>query len=179
MLVPASGSAHTDIWGIYEVWKSVNELTTADGQALASFDPWFGVRNPARYYDGQTETLASKIGYTLGAAWLTDTSDNGTVNADPWLSLVDLDPFEYRDPRSPFDGAERDFYLATSSVDNADGPTLWYTDPYGEHGMTVPFTGSVPQYVSASDTTGYPALERRTFGQSDDYGAGNHVHAPN
>ncbi|MFB9314486.1 hypothetical protein [Nocardioides plantarum] len=172
---PDLGGAHTDPWGVYEVWESTNRIVAADGRTLAAFDPWFGVRNPARYYDAPGLPAAPVV----GAAWLTDPADGGVVDADPWLPLTGQEPFAASDPRSPFDGAERDFYLGQTVVTNDGGPTRWWTDPYGEHGGPVPFVGAVPQLVSATDTSSYPFLERRTFDKDADFGDGQHVHAPN
>ena len=170
---PTLSGAHSDPWGIYEVWQSANRLKSDDGHVIAEFDPWFGVRNPSRYFSG-----TSTLGRTLAAAWETDPSDQGVTNAEPWLSVMGWTPFSALDPRSPFDGSERDFYLGQTDLANAGGPTSWYTDPYGEHGGPVPFVGSVRQLVAGVSTT-YPTLERRIFDQDTDHGAGQHVHAPN
>lgn len=171
---PTVASAHSDPWGVYEVWESANTLHAADGSAIASFDPWFGVRNPARYFTGVGQVLGS----TVGAAWETDPTDNGVTNAIPWLPVMDQTPFPASDLRSPFTGTQRDFYLGQTDVTNAGGSTTWYTDPYGDHGGPVPFAGSVAQLVATVDS-GYPALERRIFDQQADFGAGQFVHAPN
>lgn len=170
---PTKSGSHSDPWGIYEVWRSANDLRAEDGRTLVSFDPWFGVRNPSRYFKAP-----GVIGFPVTAAWETDPSDNGVTNAAPWLALMSKTPFGQTDPQSPFDGSERDFYLGQTQVANAGGPTYWYTDPYGQHGSTVPFVGSIRQLVSPH-TTAYPTLERREFNQQADYGADLHVHAPN
>jgi hypothetical protein len=90
-----------------------------------------------------------------------------------------LPAFPVRSPQSPFDGAERDFYLGATSVANAGGPTVWYTDPWGGHASTSPFAGSLRQWIGATDNTWYPALERQNFGLGTDYNDGQGVHAPN
>lgn len=175
VLVPSSSStASSDIWALYENWRSENVLRSASGDAIASFDPWFAVRNPSRYY-----SAPGVVGRTLDAAWETDASDDGRANRPPWTDVAALDPFEYRDPRSPFDGAQRDIYIGETEVTNDAGPERWYTDPYGENGQATPFAGAICQLVSASDNSAYPPLRRRLFGRDDDYGAANGVHAPN
>lgn len=171
---PNVSGAHSDMWGLYEVWQTANTLRSADGAVIASFDPWFGVRNPSRYFTA----IGQPVGRPHAAAWETDPADNGVTNADPWLALMSLLPFAHIDPRSPFDGAERDFYLGQTALSNADGPTYWYTDPYGQHGRPVPFVGSVRQLV-ATKSTDYPVLERRIFDVDTDFGAGQQVHSPN
>jgi hypothetical protein len=173
LVPPASPGAQSDIWALYENWISDNELRAAGGELLARFDPWFAVRNPARYqWPG-----ASTPGRTVDAAWETDPSDGGVANRPPWTTVGSLGPFEYRDPRSPFDGAERDFYLQDTEVVNADGPRLWWTDAYGENGSPSPFPGGICQIV-AGDNSERPPLKRRLFERDTDYG-GSGVHAPN
>ena len=173
---PDDTSAYSDIWALYENWQLETELRTESGDLLARFDPWYAVRNPSRYYwAGQSPA----IGRPLDAAWETDPGDNGVVNRPPWTQVAALDPFDYRDPRSPFDGAQRDFYLRETRVENEGGPTRWYTDPYGKGGSTTPFPGAICQLVSPTDNGDYPELRRRLFDRDRDYGAGNGVHAPN
>ncbi|MEZ4456126.1 MAG: hypothetical protein R2882_06195 [Gemmatimonadales bacterium] len=50
----------------------------------------------------------------------------------------------YDDPRSPFNGVRRVFDINSLDVDNPDGPTVWYTDPFGNNAKTSPFPGSIP-----------------------------------
>jgi hypothetical protein len=83
------------------------------------------------------------------------------------------------DPASPFDGAQRDYALHTTRVTNADGPTTWWTDPYGEGGVVAAAPGLVRQHVSSSDNSSWPELERRLFDLERDHGHANGVHAPN
>lgn len=172
VLVPPAGGS--DLWALYENWPVEITLDAAGGAPLARFDPWWAVRNPSRY-----QWAGQGIGRPLDAAWETDAGDGGTANRQPWTSIQSLDPFDFRDPASPFDGAQRDFYLQDTEVTNAGGPTRWYTDPYGGDGRTTPAAGFVCQLVSATDNGAYPELKRRLFGRSVDFGAGNGVHAPN
>lgn len=168
--------ARSDIWGLYEVWESDSQIVGHDGRVLASHDPWFAVRNPSRYADPSSATGTSP---SLGTRWLTDPVDGGTASGFPWSSIAEGDSRDQGSPTSPFDGAQRDFYLASSRVDNAGGPTTWYTSPYGEHASPRPFPGSVRQHLS-STTTDLPELERRQFGLAADFGpSGSGVHSPN
>lgn len=165
----------SDIWGLYEVWESENEITTHDGKTLVAHDPWFAVRNPSRYADPASDSGASA---TLGTRWLTGVA-GGTASGFPWSTIGEDDSREQSSPASPFDGAQRDFYLGRTEVANEGGPTVWYADPYGGHAGHSPFPGSVPQYVSSATTT-TPEVERRQLGLADDFGpAGSGVHAPN
>ncbi len=174
LVPPGSSSAASDIWALYENWKLEGELKTQGGATIASFDPWFAVRNPSRY-----AWPGTGIGRTLSASWETDSTDNGVVNRAPWTNVSSLDPFEYRDPRSPFDGAQRDFYLRETTVRNSGGPEYWYTDPYGRNGQSTPFPGAICQLVGTVDNSSRPELRRRLFARDADYGDGNGVHAPN
>jgi hypothetical protein len=173
LIPPAATNRRSDIWALYENWQVETELTTPGGDVLARFDPWFAVRNPSRY-----ALPTSGIGRTLDAAWETEASDDGVANASPWTDVQGEDPFEFRDPRSPFDGAERDFYIQDVEVDNDGGTRRVYTDPYGGNASSLPFPGAICQIVSTSDNTDQPELKRRLFKRDADYG-GSGVHAPN
>jgi hypothetical protein len=173
LVPPSNPGAQSDIWALYENWIAENEIRTAGGDLLASFDPWFAVRNPSRYY-----WPGNPVGRPLDAAWETDPTDGGVANRPPWTGVQNMDPFDYRDPRSPFDGAERDFYIGDTEVRNAEGPARWWTDPYGGGASTEPFPGAICQLLGPNDNSGDPALKRRLFGRDTDYG-GRGVHAPN
>jgi hypothetical protein len=174
LVSPTNPSAQSDIWALYESWRSENALTTPAGATIASYDPWFAVRNPSRYF-----WAGNPVGRPLLAAWETDPADSGVVNRQPWLTPAAAEPYEYRDPRSPFNGAQRDFYVGETQVQNSGGSERWYTDPYGQNAQLEPFPGAICQIVSATDNSGDPALKRRLFGRTTDYGASNGVHAPN
>ena len=136
LVPPGNPNAQSDIWALYENWESDNVLRTAAGDAIATFDPWFAVRNPSRYYNS-----AGLLGRTLDAAWETDSGDGGVANRPPWTDVQPLGPFDFRDPRSPFDGAQRELYIGATDVTNGSGQRRWYTDPWGENGSAEPFPG--------------------------------------
>ncbi len=179
VLVP--GGQASSIWALYEVWQSANTLTRADGSALATFDPWFGIRNPARAHAGGVNNLICNL---VDVTDMTDPADGGTARGYPFDEVRTIETgtgqqLPKEDPRSPFDGAQRDFYLHTTEVTNAGRATTWYTDPWGAGGTTTAATGKVRQHVSATDNSAWPDLERRSFGLQADYGHNNGVHAPN
>ncbi|HEU5152942.1 MAG TPA: hypothetical protein VFU19_20790 [Iamia sp.] len=179
VLVPPGRSS--SIWALYEVWRSANDLTTPDGTVLASFDPWFGVRNPARAHAGGVNNLICDL---VDVTDMTDEADGGTARGYPFDEVTAYEAstgtqLAKADPASPFDGAQRDFYLRTTRVTNAGGPTTWYTDPYGGGAVTTPGPGLVRQHLSATSNAHWPELERRSFDLEADFGAGNGVHAPN
>ena len=72
-----------------------------------------------------------------GHSFLEDTIDGGVSQI--WTkSNGNVDPYDYRSPDSPFDGAQRDLYLRDTEVRNSGGPTRWYTDPWGNSTLPPP-----------------------------------------
>lgn len=177
VLVPSG--QNSSIWALYEIWESANRIETTDGDVLVSFDPDFGVRNPARAHD-PSGPLPTSILDLIDTSWLVDSTDNGTAHGYPWSEIADHEGHMAKmDPESPFDGAQRDFSLHNTTLDNAGGPTVWWSDPYGDHAQEGAGDGLVRQFVSATDNTAWPDLERRSFDLSKDFGHDNGVHAPN
>lgn len=58
------------------------------------------------------------------------------------------------DPRSPFNGVRRVMDMNSFDLNNSDGPTTWYTDPFGRGARTTPFPGSIRQYIAKINNTG-------------------------
>lgn len=173
LVPPSQGSS---LWAVYESWRSSNVLRAADGSALAFFDPDFAVFNPSRFAD-ITPAAPQGVGRMVELAWL---EEGERANRWPWTEVWNVEPFPYADPRSPFDGAQREFSLGQTRVANGNGPRWWFTDAYGGRGATVPFPGSVRQLVGSVDNSHLPALERQLFGRGVDHGGhGSGVHAPN
>lgn len=173
VLVP--GSQQSNIWSLYEVWESANRIKTDGGTELASFDPWFGVRNPSRVH---SPGVVGEVIALVDTLFMVDETDQGTAKGYPWSEHAGQH-IAKADPESPFDGAQRDYYLQGTTVSNASGPTVWWTDPYGDNAVTEPAPGLVKQWVSQTDNSDWPVLERRTFDLQRDYGKDNGVHAPN
>jgi hypothetical protein len=67
--------------------------------------------------------------------------------------------------------------LNGTRIDNADGPEVWYTDPFGKHARTTPFPGSIRQFISRTNNSAVPFHGPR-IGHDRNYG-GASVHAPN
>ncbi|QXC63617.1 hypothetical protein KSP35_14010 [Aquihabitans sp. G128] len=179
MLVPPSQSS--SVWALYEVWQSMSDLTTPQGTTLATFDPWFGIRNPARAHAGGVN---SSILDLVDVSDLTDSADGGTSRGYPFDEVTEHEhatgmQMAKPDPASPFNGAQRDYYLHSTRIANAGGPTTWFTDPYGEGAVTTAGPGLVRQHISSTDNAAWPDLERRSFNLERDYGHANGVHAPN
>lgn len=175
-LVPAGRT--TSAWALYEKWSASNELRTADGRTLAAFDPAFGVFDPSRYANPAAST---RIGRAIDLCWEVEPNgDRARSAACDGVTAGGTLPsaYAFNDPRSPFDGTHRDVYLRETTLDNAGGARLYWTDPYGGNASTTPFPGALCQLVGDVDTTARPALQERVFGRNrpnDDAG----VHAPN
>lgn len=174
-LVP--GTQQSAIWALYESWESDNRIQTADGTTLARFDPWFGIRNPSRAHAGG---ILNSIINLVDTLWMVDPADGGTAKGYPWNEVEDHSHHvEKTDPESPFDGAQRDYRLGSTTVDNPTGTSIWWSDPYGDNAVTGEWEGSVRQLVSTTSNTDWPALERSWVNLQMDYGKDNGVHAPN
>ena len=109
---------------------------------LASYDTGFGVFNPSRYGDGATARR------TLDACW--ETEANGDHANGQACDSAGPTPFAFDDVRSPFNGTQRDLYLRDTTLENAGGPQLWWTDPYGANASPTPFPGGVCQLIGAA-----------------------------
>lgn len=162
-------------WTLYEVWQSASAITTAEGDQLAYFDPWFGIRNPARMYQASTETT-NAITRPLDLAWL----ETNPASDYLWTGLGAQERFDYTDPRSPFNGAKRDFYLGELQLAPTGTATgIVYSDPYGGAARATPVTGSVAQLIKPGSVLGTVGLAQQKFDSKADYGKDNGVHAPN
>lgn len=176
VLVPAGRT--TSAWALYERWNATNQLTDADGHAIATYNPGFGVFNPARYANAAG---ARGIGRTLDLCW--EREANGDRFDGALCALATgggsiAAPYAFDDVRSPFNGTRRDVYLRETTVRNSGGRRLVWTDPYGGNASATPFPGALCQLVATVDNSDRPALQERVFGRNrsnDDEG----VHAPN
>ena len=83
----------------------------------------------------------------------------------------------FDDPRSEFNGIQRAVDINSNNVRNAEGPAVWYSDPFGEHAQTEPFPGSIRQYIAQMDNGGVEP-GGKTFGRDREYGSSG-THAPN
>jgi len=162
---------------IHESWQLSANLFTASGRWLAGVNPYFQVFYPSRFYDPSLPNLTGRI-----VDMCFTTEPNGD-RADGWLcddATQDgtLTSLAFDDPRSPFNGVRRQVDINGNRVNNADGPTVWYTDPFGDNGRTEPFPGSIRQIVARMDNSDFFDFEGPTLGGDRDYG-GLGVHAPN
>lgn len=176
ILVPLG--QRSDFGTLHESWQTSNGIRREDGHGLAFFDPYFQVSLPSRFYDPASATLVGRpidVCYEVtpsGARAQGGACDESTGGGT--ITGVTFD-----DPRSVFDGVRRVVDINSNTIDNAGGPAVWYTDPFGKHGRTQPFPGSVRQFIARIDNTrGGLNASGPTLGGNRDYGSPR-VHAPN
>lgn len=161
---------------LHESWQTSNAIRREDGHVLASFDPYFQVPMPSRYYDPAAGPTL--VGRPMDMCYATEANGDrarggacGDVTGNGQVAGITWD-----DPRSPFNGVKRKVDINGNHIRNADGPAVWYTDPYGRHGQATAFPGSVRQIISPINTVLNP--HGPTIGLSRNYG-GPGVRAPN
>ncbi len=161
---------------LHESWETSNNVRTANGRTIASFDPYFQVVFPSRFHD---PTKPDVTGRPIEVCYETPTNGlrarggeceeatrGGTV-----LGIT------YNDPRSAFKGDLHFMDVNGNRVSNEDGPEVWYTDPFGKNGRTTPFPGSIRQWIAKVDNTGRQG-QGPVIGRNRNY-TGPSVHAPN
>lgn len=176
LLVPAGQTSNWDL--LRESWQTSEGIRTEDGRGLASFNPYFQVVLPSRFYDPSAPNVTGRpidVCYWVGPNGERARGgpcDNSTSH------LADTGVL-FNDPRSSFNGATRVVDVNSTRISNRDGPSVWYTDPFGRHGRTEPFPGSIRQFIAKIDNdlnNIFPSGPG--IGRSRPY-TGQGVHAPN
>lgn len=164
---------------LYENWSTANYLRTSDGREIAYFDPGFAVFNPSRYHDPSAPGVLRRtldLCYEVAGRGRTERRARG--GECDWGTNSGALRLAWDDPRSPFRGDHREVYFNQTTLSNANGPTVWYTDPYGGHASPQPFVGSIRQVLAPiSNRRPFP-LESQAVGATRRYGTAA-VHAPN
>lgn len=140
-----------------ESWEISARLKTVSNRTLVSFNPYFQVRDPSRFFD---PALERSMGRPVDLCDQIATNDRdrceGVAPGTAWDS-----------PNSPFKGVRRFVDINSNNVRNADGPTIWYTDPLGRNAQTEPFPGSIRQWVAVRDNSGLdlhgPVIGSRSY----------------
>jgi hypothetical protein len=167
VLNPSDGRPRFDS-ALRESWEISASLRAASGRTLVSFNPYFQVMDPSRFFaPGAASSLARPI----------DLCYLDGVRGEDRCQTLPTDTVGWNDARSPFKGVRRFVDVNANSVRNADGPNVWYTDSFGRNGRTDPFPGSIRQWVATRDNSGID-LHGPVIGRSRDYDAPG-VHAPN
>ena len=176
-ILRAPGQA-SDFGVLRESWQTSNRIVADDGHTLASFNPYFQAFRPSRFHDPSQPSL---VGRPIDVCYevLPDGRRAQGGDCEEATAGGTITGILFDDPRSPFDGVRRQVDINDNVVRNASGPEVWYTDPYGRHGRTTPFTGSVRQILARIDNDrGDLQLAGPTIGRDRDYGSPR-VHAPN
>jgi hypothetical protein len=179
VLVPSG--AGSDFGVLHESWETHSELRSAEGiRVIASFDPYFQVFRQSRFFDARQPG-----GVGRPAALCTEHQHEERrarkKECDPVQQAVAASGFAllpYDDARSPFNGVRRQVDINNNKVRNADGPRVWYTDPFGRQGHATPFAGSIRQVVSTLNNDYGVGLNGPMIGGNRQYG-GTGVRAPN
>jgi hypothetical protein len=151
-----------------ESWEISASLKKANGRTLVSFNPYFQVMDPSRYFD---PAAPKKMSRPIDLCYV-----DGIRGQDRCEGLA-AEGVTWDDPRSPFKGVRRFVDINSNNVRNEDGPNVWYTDPLGRNGQAEPFPGSIRQWVANRDNEGLD-LRGPVIGRNRSYDAPG-VHAPN
>jgi hypothetical protein len=166
--------------GLYEDWVSSNYLSRpGSSDWIAYFDPHFAVFGPSRYHD---PSAPSGLRRSIEVCYLTENNGTEKYRGGECDQLTNygqnMTPVAYDDPRSPFNGVKREFYFNNTGINNKNGPTAWYTDPYGRSAQTTTAPGFIKHFVAAVDNRNGVTYESDAIGGNRWYG-GQGVHAPN
>jgi hypothetical protein len=163
----------------YEIWIGSSAIKTASGEVLvASTTPQFAVFNPIRFFD---PGKPNNLGYLIELCYETEANGDRALGL-PCNQLDGQSRLTWDDPASIFTGTKRETYFQAGYINNANGPVLWYSDPYGNNAQTTPFPGSVKQYIVAQDIDfgrKYNGVVNTSAYGADRLYGGNGVHAPN
>lgn len=152
-----------------ESWEISVSLKAQSGRTLASFNPYFQVMDPSRFFD---PTATGNVGRPIDLC-----SQAGVAGQDRCEGVSPTEPMAWNDVRSPFKGTRRFVDVNSNRVRNEDGGVWWYTNPLGRNGQPFPFPGSIRQWVAQVNNSGVD-LHGPVIGKNRDYDAVG-VHAPN
>ncbi len=175
MLVPPGQESNFSA-ALHESWETSNSIRSDDGHTLAFFNPYFQANRPSRFHDPAAPNVTGRpidVCYEVTAAGEQAQGEDCDESTGGSAGVL------FDDPRSVFDGVLRFVDINDNRIDNAGGPTVWYTNPFGRNGRTQPFPGSVRQVIAALDND-FGELDPQfpTVGRSRYYGTPQ-VHAPN
>jgi hypothetical protein len=175
MLVSGTNNSNFNS-ALRESWEISQSIRAANGRTLASFNPYFQVLFPSRFFDPTQAGLVGRpvqmcygdaiTGQQARGDLCRESTGNGSI---PGLA--------YDDPRSEFNGVLRFVDINSNRISNEDGPEWWYTDPFGRNGSPDPFPGSIAQFIAEIDNSGRQG-SGPVLGRERNYG-GPGVHAPN
>ena len=174
-LVPQGQNSNFDA-ALHESWETHSQVKTQDGHTLISVDPYFQVFMPSRYHWTAATNITGRpieacyevdaAGHRASGEACNQSTQNGALQVT------------FNDARSRFNGIRRRVDINSNRINNADGPNVWYSDPYGGHAKTEPFPGSVRQWIGRVNNEGGFNFHGPSIGGDRFYGASN-THAPN
>jgi hypothetical protein len=167
VLQPEDGRPRFDS-ALRESWEISVSLRDQNNRRLASFNPYFQVMDPSRFYDG---SAPNGMGRPIELCYLAE------LQGEDRCEAVGTDSVSWDSPSSPFKGVRRFVDVNSNRVDNPDGPNVWYTDALGRNGSTEPFPGSIRQWVAQRDNEGL-SISGPVIGRDRSYDAPG-VRAPN
>lgn len=164
--------------GLRESWEISGRIRTNEGRTIASFNPYYQVLFPSRFFDPAMPGLVGRpidVCYEVTAE---GRRANGSM-CEQSTGDGQILGVEYDNPQSRFNGVERFVDINANRVSNLDGPEIWYSDPFGMNASTEPFPGSIKQWVARADNSAFdthgPVIGKS---RSKTYGDAS-VHAPN
>ena len=162
--------------GLHESWQTHTSIKLESGKSVASFDPYYQVKMPSRFYD---PGIAGITGLAIDMCFMTEANGDRARSNTCTSATANgtIQSMLQTDPRSPFNGVSRFVDINGNRVDNAEGSEVVYTDPFGKHGRSAAFPGSIRQFVSRTNNSAVPFHGPR-IGDGRNYG-GPTVHAPN
>jgi hypothetical protein len=168
---------NSDFNALRESWQTSVGIQTEAGDNIAFINPYFQVFAPSRYYDPAATGI---LGRVMDACY--ETGPNGEVAQGGACAQStnngQLQGLLFDDPRVAFNGAHRFVDINSNHIDNAHGNEVWYTDPFGRHGRSAPFPGSIRQFVASIRNDYGFDVSGPSMGSNRNYG-GHGVHAPN
>jgi hypothetical protein len=160
---------------LHENWETSNAIRTENGRTIASFNPYFQVFSPSRFYDPDAPNITGRpidVCYETGSETAHGSMCDQSTNNGATLGVT------YDNPLSRFNGVRRFIDINDNNLDNEDGPTVWYTDPFGRHASKESFPGSIKQWVAKVKNDYGFSVNGPVIGDQRNYGAAS-VHAPN
>jgi hypothetical protein len=163
--------------GLRESWEISQSLRTEGGRRLASFNPYFQVLLPSRYYD---PAQPDGVGRVIDLCY--EVEPNGdrahADECDESTAEYTITDMQYDDPRSLFNGVRRFVDINSNIIANEDGPSTWYTDPFGRNARPERFPGSIRQFIARINNDRGIGMSGPAIGRDRDY-SGSGTHSPN
>ncbi len=163
--------------GLRESWEISQSIRTESGRRLASFNPYFQVLFPSRYYD---PSQPDGVGRSIDLCY--EIEANGDLaraeECEESTAGYTIPDLLYSDSRSLFNGVRRFVDINSNTITNEDGPDTWYTDPFGKNGRAEPFAGSIKQTIAVMNNDRGIRISGPAIGRDRNYG-GTGTHSPN